>query len=295
MPELPEVETVRRGLEPVLVGQRFARVEQRRPDLRFPLPPKFARRLAGRRVLSVDRRAKYLLIRLEGSEVLVVHLGMSGRIAVAPAGRGSAHVIGEYVNSTGGIPAHDHVVFTMGSGDVVTYNDTRRFGFMLLLSEAELTAHKLFVGLGVEPLGPDLTAAYLAKRAHGRSADLKAFLMDQRIVAGLGNIYVCEALFWAGLSPRRAASCLSNRNGLPTQRAERLVPAVQRVLTHAITAGGSTLRDYVQADGSQGAFQNEFAVYGRAGEHCLKPGCGGSIRRVLQAGRSSFACTRCQK
>lgn len=296
MPELPEVETVRRGLEPILVGQTFARVEQRRPDLRVPLPAGFARRLADRRVLSVGRRAKYLLIRLDGGEVLVVHLGMSGRVAVTPGVQGAAaHVLGEYVNGSGGSTAHDHVVFTMGSGAVVTYNDPRRFGFMLLLPETELPAHKLFLGLGVEPLGPDLTAAYLASRAHGRAVDLKAFLMDQRIVAGLGNIYVCEALFHAGLSPRRAASSLANQSGRPTPRAERLVPAIRRVLTDAIAAGGSTLRNYAQADGSRGAFQNKFSVYNRAGERCLKPGCRGRVRRIVQAGRSSFNCSVCQR
>ena len=294
MPELPEVEIVRRGLEPFLVDKTFEHVELRRPDLRFPFPEHFTERLQGKKVVSLGRRAKYLLARLSNREVLVMHLGMSGRFTVAtPQGRGG--MIGEFTHDTGRDPTHDHVVFRMESGTTITYNDPRRFGFMLLIPEDELEMHPLFSGLGVEPLGNELTAEYLAAKARGRRADLKAFLMDQRIVAGLGNIYVCEALFRARLSPMRPASSLANGAGRPTERAERLVQAIRSVLWDAIEAGGSTLRDYRQADGSIGAFQHTFSVYGREGKPCAMPGCRGIVRRVVQAGRSTFYCGKCQR
>lgn len=295
MPELPEVETVRRGLEPVLAGRRIVRVDQRRPDLRFAFPDGFAGRLEGQTVATLGRRAKYLLARLSGGEVLVMHLGMSGRFTVAVPGGGGPSLLGEYTYDTGSDPAHDHVVFTMENGATVTYNDPRRFGYMLLLPEATLDEHPHFAGLGVEPLGNALDPGYLAGRARGRKADLKAFLMDQRIVAGLGNIYVCEALYRARLSPNRAASCLATIAGRPTVRAERLVPAIRSVLQDAITAGGSTLRDYRQADGSTGGYQHAFSVYGREGEPCLTPDCRGIVQRSVQSGRSTFYCGRCQK
>lgn len=294
MPELPEVETVRRGLEPVLAGRRIERVEQRRPDLRFPFPERFASRLEGQTVVTLGRRAKYLLARLSSGEVLVMHLGMSGRFTVSLPGSG-ASLLGEYTYDTGSDPAHDHVVMTTEAGAVVTYNDPRRFGYMLLLPEATLDEHSLFAGLGVEPLGNELSADYLAAKARGRKADLKAFLMDQRIVAGLGNIYVCEALHRARLDPSRAAACLASAAGKPTIRAERLVPAISSVLQDAITAGGSTLRDYRRADGSTGGFQHAFSVYGREGEACLTPGCRGIVQRSVQAGRSTFYCGKCQR
>ncbi len=289
MPELPEVETVRRGLEPALAGARIRRVEQRRPDLRFPLPDRFATRLAGRRVVSLGRRAKYLLAGLDSGETLLMHLGMSGRFTVA----GVRH--GRFVHATGGAAAHDHVVLHLEGGATITYNDPRRFGFMLLVPTALLDAHPLLRGLGVEPLGNALDAAYLAARAAGRRSDLKAFLLDQRIVAGLGNIYVAEALHRAGISPHRAASCLARNGGRPTDRAERLVPAIRAVLTAAIDAGGSTLRDYKQADGALGYFQHQFLVYDRDGEPCLRDGCKGIVRRTIQAGRSTFHCPSCQR
>ncbi|MGH6816197.1 MAG: bifunctional DNA-formamidopyrimidine glycosylase/DNA-(apurinic or apyrimidinic site) lyase [Hyphomicrobiaceae bacterium] len=296
MPELPEVETVKRGLEPVMAGMRFVRVEQRRPDLRLPLPERFAERLTGRKVLSLGRRAKYLLAFLDGDETLVIHLGMSGRLTVTlPQGAGRSRVLGEYTYDTGRNRAHDHVVFAMSGGAVITYNDPRRFGLMTLVTNSEMAQHKLFAGLGVEPLDGELTAAYLAACAHNKAVDLKAFLMDQRIVAGLGNIYVCEALFRCGLAPSRGAAVLARRNGRPSVHAERLVPAIRSVLEEAITAGGSTLHDYTQADGTAGAFQNSFAVYGRSGERCTKPNCRGTIRRVVQAGRSTFFCGKCQR
>lgn len=295
MPELPEVEIVRRGLEPLLVGRRIVHVEQRRPDLRFPFPERFVERLEGSKVLSLGRRAKYLLARLSTGEALVMHLGMSGRFTVAAPRASRAAMIGEFTHDTGCDPAHDHVVLTMQDGTTITYNDPRRFGFMLLVPEEELETHPLFAGLGVEPLGNELSPEYLATKARGRKADLKAFLMDQRIVAGLGNIYVCEALFRARLSPKRPTSSLANGAGRPTDRAERLVQAIRSVLRDAIEAGGSTLRDYRRTDGSLGEFQHTFSVYGREGEPCVTPGCRGIVQRIVQAGRSTFYCARCQR
>jgi formamidopyrimidine-DNA glycosylase len=301
MPELPEVETVRRGLEPVMCGARFLGVEQRRSDLRFPLPGGFARRLEGTTCRQLSRRAKYLLARLSSGEVLAMHLGMSGRFTVSPAplrrhvrGGGRA-IVGEFIHDTCNDPAHDHVVFHLSSGVSVTYNDPRRFGYMELISEAELESHKLFRGLGAEPLSNSLNAGYLAQLARGRTADLKAFLLDQRIVAGLGNIYVCEALHRAGLLPHRSAACLAKAGGRPTERCERLVPQIRAVLEEAIAAGGSTLRNYARADGSLGDFQHSFRIYGREGEPCLTPGCRGIVRRSVQGGRSTFYCPGCQR
>jgi formamidopyrimidine-DNA glycosylase len=295
MPELPEVETVRSGLEPVLTGRRFVRVEQRRPDLRFPLPERFAERLTGRRVLRLDRRAKYILVHLDRDEVLAVHLGMTGRLIVSNGGAERDLTLGQYVYEHGKDAKHDHLVFTMSGGAVVTYNDARRFGYMTLIPERELASDAFFAGLGVEPLSEDLNGAYLAQRAAGKKADLKAFLMDQRIVAGLGNIYVCEALFRARLDPWKPASRLATKTGKPTPAAERLAAEIKAVLTDAIRAGGSTLRDYKRADGTSGLFQNEFAVYGRKGEPCARPGCEGTVRRKVQGGRTTFYCGVCQR
>lgn len=297
MPELPEVETVRRCLERVLVGQTLSKVDLRRADLRFPFPERFAARLTGRSILGVGRRAKYLRLMLDSGEVLIVHLGMTGRFIVAepdaPGGRGA--IVGDYVYETGHLPQHDHVVLETASGLRVTYNDPRRFGYMLLEPAADLDTHALFRALGVEPLGNELDAEMLARRAAGRRADLKAFLMDQRNIAGLGNIYVCEALFRAGLSPRRRAGTLAARGGKPAARCVRLVPAIRQVLTEAVEAGGSTLRDYRQPDGSSGAFQDSHDVYDREGEPCRRKGCGGTVRRITQSGRSTFFCPACQK
>jgi formamidopyrimidine-DNA glycosylase len=295
MPELPEVETVRAGLEPVLSGRSFVRVEQRRPNLRFPLPERFAERLTGRRVLRLGRRAKYILVHLDRGEVLAMHLGMTGRLIVSNGGPERDLTLGQYVYEHGKDAKHDHLVFTMSGGAVVTYNDARRFGYMTLIPERELANDAFFAGLGVEPLSDDLNGAYLARRALGRKTDLKAFLMDQRIIAGLGNIYVCEALFRAGLSPWKPAARLATKTGKPTPAAERLAAEVKAVLTDAIRAGGSTLRDYKRADGTSGLFQNEFAVYGRQGEPCLRPGCRGRVRRKVQGGRSTFYCPVCQR
>jgi formamidopyrimidine-DNA glycosylase len=293
VPELPEVETVRRGLEPVLAGAKVRRVEARRPDLRFPLPERFAARLEGRTVERLERRAKYLVAVLSGGEALVMHLGMTGRFTIATQSR--AALLGEYVYPAGADPKHDHVVFHLGNGARIIYNDPRRFGFMVMMAEAERSTHPLFKNMGVEPLGPELTPDYLAGRAAGRKVNLKSFLMDQRHVAGLGNIYVSEALHRAGLSPDRAARFLSDRRGKPTDRAHALIPAITSVLDQAIAAGGSTLKDYRHADGETGAFQESFAVYDREGCACQRPGCRGVIRRTVHTGRATFACTMCQR
>ncbi|MDO9384035.1 MAG: bifunctional DNA-formamidopyrimidine glycosylase/DNA-(apurinic or apyrimidinic site) lyase [Hyphomicrobiaceae bacterium] len=295
MPELPEVETVRRGLEPLIEGQRIVRVEQRRPDLRFPLPENFAARLEGKTITTLARRAKYLQMRLSSGETLVMHLGMTGRFTVSQTKSTARTKPGNFTHEAGEHAKHDHVVFHLKSGTVVTYNDARRFGFMLLMSQDELETHPLFAHLGVEPFGNEFNADYLARRAAGKGVDLKAFLMDQRIVAGLGNIYVCEALHRAGLSPNRGAKSLADRKGRPTDRAERLVPAVKSVLTEALAAGGSTLRDYRHANGELGYFQHSFSVYGRTAKPCKKPGCRGIVRRSVSGGRSTFFCSACQK
>jgi formamidopyrimidine-DNA glycosylase len=298
MPELPEVETIRRGLEPALVGASIKRVRINRPDLRFPLPERFNERLTGRKVLSLGRRAKYLVLHLDGGEVLIVHLGMTGRLLLTRPG--SLHPRGSrgfatFANETCDSAKHDHVVLDLSNGYRLTFNDTRRFGYMDLIAEADLPSHKLFRNLGVEPLSNDLTADYLAARAAGRSVDLKALLMDQGVIAGLGNIYVCESLYRARLDPRSPAGGLAKATGKPTNRAARLVTAVREVIGEAICAGGSTLRDYVQADGAQGEFQLRHDVYDREGEPCWRPGCGGTIRRIVSSGRATFYCPRCQR
>jgi formamidopyrimidine-DNA glycosylase len=293
VPELPEVETVRLGLLPVLVGAKVRRLEALRPNLRFPLPENFAGRVEGQTIKRLERRAKYLVAVLSGGDALVMHLGMTGRFTVA---RGeTSELLGDYIYQSGGDPKHDHVVFHLSSGARIIYNDPRRFGFMLMMPEAERAQHALFKALGPEPLGDILTADYLARRAHGKKINLKAFLMDQRIVAGLGNIYVSEALHRAGLSPNRGARFLSDRHGRPTDRARALVPAIRSVLEQAITAGGSTLRDYRHADGEKGSFQDEFSVYDRDGQLCTRAGCGGEIKRTVQSGRATYFCGHCQK
>ena len=294
LPELPEVETVRCGLAPAMEGAKFDKVEQRRPDLRFPFPEKFVGRLRGKTLTHMHRRAKYLCGHLSSGEVLVMHLGMSGRFTIDDPDTKSRQ-LAEFTYDTGNDPAHDHVVFRMSNGTVVTYNDPRRFGFMDLVAADDLKTCRHFAGMGVEPLGNELHAGYLATRAAGRSTDLKAFLLDQRHIAGLGNIYVCEALYRAGISPKRKAASLARADGKPAVRAERLVPIIRDVLSEAIKAGGSTLRDYAAADGALGYFQHSFQVYGREGEPCMTPGCSGKVRRIVQAGRSTFYCGKCQR
>lgn len=295
MPELPEVETVRRGLEPVLVGAAIRRAEQRRPDLRRPFPENFSARLTGRTVTSLQRRAKYLLVHLDDGAVLIVHLGMSGRVSIIGAGDRKKGQLGQYTHNQGNRDAHDHVVLELSNGAEIVYNDPRRFGLMDLATADTLAAHPLLAGLGVEPLGPDLTPAHLAQQAAGRRSDLKSFLLDQRIIAGLGNIYVCEALFRSRLGPSRTAACLATPTGKPNVRTETLIPHIRDVLNEAIAAGGSTLKDYAQADGSLGYFQHSFHVYGREGAPCLTPACRGMVRRTVQAGRSTFYCPICQR
>ena len=241
------------------------------------------------------RRAKYLVADIEGGDALIMHLGMSGRFTIAPAPGTADTKVGAFEHGTGlGLP-HDHVVFHMSGGATVTYNDPRRFGFMDLARSDEIDAHKLFAGLGPEPFSHTFNARYLAERAVGRAVDLKAFLLDQRIVAGLGNIYVAEVLFRAGVSPKRLASTLADRDGQPTERTERVVTEVRNVLADAIAAGGSTLRDYQHTDGSLGYFQHSFQVYGREGEPCMSPGCAGTIKRIVHSARSTFYCARCQR
>lgn len=287
MPELPEVETVRRGLAPHLEGRRIKNVRLNRPDLRFPFPHRFTERLAGRAILPLARRAKYLLVPLDSGETLVIHLGMSGRVLIEA--RDKRDPLGEYHHETGRLPQHDHVVFALEGGTSVIFNDPRRFGFMLLEPTETLEAHPTFAGLGVEPLGNAFSAAHLMARFAGRRTPLKTALLDQRHVAGLGNIYVCEALHRAGISPERAASTLT------APEAARLAAEIRVVLEEAIAAGGSTLRDYRHEDGSLGYFQHAFRVYDREGEPCPTPGCGGTISRLVQGGRSTFFCEECQR
>jgi formamidopyrimidine-DNA glycosylase len=288
MPELPEVETVRRGLAPVMTGATFDRVEQRRADLRFPFPERFAERLRGRRVESVGRRAKYLMLDLDDGEVLIMHLGMSGSFRI------SGQVLGQFHHDQSKDPAHTHVVFHLSNGATITYNDPRRFGFMLLEPRAALPEHKLFRHLGIEPLGNALDGALIAQLFAGKAAPLKAALLDQSLIAGLGNIYVCEALHRAGLSPRRAAGTLARADGGPAARTDLLARCIREVLEEALEAGGSSLRDHRQADGSLGYFQHTFRVYDREGEPC-PGGCGKLVKRVVQSGRSTFFCGACQR
>ena len=280
MPELPEVETVRRGLIPALQGQRLVRVEVRRPNLRLPFPPDMAARLTGRTITAIDRRAKYLLFRLDGGEVLIVHLGMSGRM-----------VIGGLRNAPPG--PHEHVEFVTGEGRSVTFADPRRFGLMVLCREEELSSHSLLKDLGPEPLEDAFSVAALNEALVGKKGPIKTVLLDQHVVSGLGNIYVCEALFRAGIDPTRPAQEIAGR------LAAKLVPLIKQVLAEAIEAGGSSLRDHRQPSGELGYFQHNFAVYGREGEAC--PGCDcditrtGGIARIQQAGRSTFYCAKRQK
>ncbi len=293
MPELPEVETVRRGLEPALVGQSFTKVEQRRPDLRFPFPERFSDRLEGQEVTGLGRRAKYLLADLSSGEVLVMHLGMSGRFLVTQGG--TRRMPGEFHHEHGGLSAHDHVIFHLSNGASVTYNDARRFGFMDLVPRAQVETWAHFAGLGIEPLGNELSGEAVARLFRGKRTPLKAALLDQRLIAGLGNIYVCEALFRTGLHPEAPAGSLATAGGEPTEKAHRLAAIIRDVLSEAVEAGGSTLRDHAQVDGSLGYFQHSFRVYDREGEACATPGCAGTVARLVQSGRSTFYCPECQK
>ncbi|ABQ32381.1 MAG: bifunctional DNA-formamidopyrimidine glycosylase/DNA-(apurinic or apyrimidinic site) lyase [Bradyrhizobium sp.] len=293
MPELPEVETVRRGLQPVMEGAKIVAAEARRGDLRFPFQPDFAKRLQGQTVRGLGRRAKYLLADLSSGDVLLMHLGMSGSFRVIK--QDDEETPGEFHYPRGKDSVHDHVVFHMSSGADIVFNDPRRFGFMKIIGRGEIEREPHLKDLGPEPLGNEFDAAMLATACAGKKTSLKAALLDQRVVAGLGNIYVCEALFRAHLSPRRLAATLATRKGEPTDHARRLVEAIHAVLNEAIRAGGSSLRDHRQTSGELGYFQHSFQVYDREGEPCRTDGCGGVVKRFVQNGRSTFWCPKCQR
>lgn len=276
MPELPEVETVVRGLERSLAGKRLTRLDLARPDLRSAIPKGLAQRLADRRVERFTRRAKYILMHVEGGGVLIAHLGMSGRLVIAPPGKAPPR------------DRHDHAIFHFDDGTELRLNDARRFGLLDYSEEQGLNEHPRFKHLGPEPLGNQFNGPALARLLKGKKTSVKAALLDQRVVAGLGNIYVCEAMFGAGLSPRRLAGTVK------AERAERLASAIRDVLTRAIAAGGSSLRDYVQASGELGYFQHQWAVYGKEGEPCPGCDCGKGIKRIVQGGRSTFYCAKRQ-
>ena len=283
MPELPEVETVRRGLAPVLEGAVISRAEVNRPDLRWPLPDRMADRLTGRRVLALRRRSKYILADLDSGETLLIHLGMSGRMLI------SGVLLGQFHHDHPAPQKHDHVVLHMDSGARITFNDARRFGAMDLMPTETAEAHPLLAGLGPEPFGNDFNEPYLAARLRGRRTPIKAALLDQRIVAGLGNIYVAETLYRARISPLRLAG------EVKPKAVRTLVPTIREVLAEAIEAGGSSLRDFRRANGELGYFSKHFQVYDREGQPCETPGCTGTVARTVQSGRSSFWCPGCQR
>lgn len=272
MPELPEVETVCRGLQPFMEGTRFDMVKLRRKDLRFPFPKRFAGRLEGARVLGLHRRAKYILVSLSSGETLIMHLGMSGRFTVDDEEQ-----------------PHEHVRFFMSNGHEIGYADPRRFGFMDLGQSDRIFEHKFFVQMGMEPLGNELSGERLSELFRDKKTPIKAALLDQRLIAGLGNIYVCEALFRARISPKRLAKSVIGK------RADRLAPVIRQVLEEAVAAGGSTLKDYARVDGELGYFQHRFQVYGREGEPCVNKTCGAPVKRIVQGGRSTFYCSKCQR
>ncbi|HET6838532.1 MAG TPA: bifunctional DNA-formamidopyrimidine glycosylase/DNA-(apurinic or apyrimidinic site) lyase [Bradyrhizobium sp.] len=301
MPELPEVETVRRGLQPAMEGSRIVKAEVRRKDLRFPFQKDFAARLTGQTVTGLGRRAKYLLADFASGDVLLMHLGMSGSFRVVADDKQTAP--GQFHHPRSEDRAHDHVVFHMSSGATIVFNDPRRFGYMKIVTRTALDDEPLLRGLGPEPLGNEFDAKMLARACANKKTSLKAALLDQRVVAGLGNIYVCEALYRAHLAPRLLAATLATKamprkgvaGGEPTEHAERLVEAVHTVLNQAIRAGGSSLRDHRQTTGELGYFQHSFAVYDREGEKCRTATCDGVVRRFTQNGRSTFWCPKCQK
>lgn len=297
MPELPEVETVRRGLQPVFEEALIQRVEMRRPDLRFPFPQRFAERLTGRTVSALGRRAKYLTAHVDGGLVLICHLGMSGSFRIESGDLSETPGVFHHERSKDA--AHDHVVFHLrspsGNKSRVVFNDPRRFGFMLFAEDGELDRHPMLANLGIEPTGNALDGVLLSDLMRGRKAPLKAALLDQTLIAGLGNIYVAEALWRAHLSPRRVARTIAAAPGKATERSNRLAEAIRKVIADAIEAGGSSLRDHIRTDGSLGYFQHSFAVYDREGQPCRKQGCNGSIRRIVQSGRSTFYCPTCQR
>jgi formamidopyrimidine-DNA glycosylase len=292
MPELPEVETVRRGLMPAMLGARILNVELRRADIRFPFPPSFAKRLTGQRIVDVKRRAKYLLFQLDGGETLIAHLGMSGSFRMEKT---AVSTPGKFHHERSKDPKHDHVVLALDNGWLVTYNDPRRFGFMDLAPPETLSQHPRMRGLGAEPLAPEFDAQSLARMFAGVRTSLKAGLLDQKRIAGLGNIYVCEALFRARLAPSKPAGILADARGAPTRAAAAVSDAIRSVLEEAVEAGGSTLRDHRQANGELGYFQHAFKVYDREGLPCVRERCRGTIVRITQSGRSTFYCSKCQR
>lgn len=296
MPELPEVETVKRGLAPTMEGAVIVRAELRRPDLRFPFPNGFSASLEGKRIAALSRRAKYLLIELAGGDVVVAHLGMSGSFRIEADA--ASETPGSFHHERSKDEKHDHVIFHLltekGPARVI-YNDPRRFGFMDIIARDALSAHAFFKSLGEEPTGNVLDAAYLAKRFKGKAQPLKAALLDQRNIAGLGNIYVCEALWRSHLSPLKPAGAVVDAKGKPTKKLTALTEAIRAVIADAIAAGGSSLRDHIQTDGTLGYFQHSFSVYDREGEPCRTPDCKGTVTRIVQAGRSTFYCPSCQK
>lgn len=283
MPELPEVETVRAGIDPVMTGAVIRKADVRRPDLRWPFPVSMADRLTGAKVIGLRRRSKYILVDLSTGETLIIHLGMSGRILI------SGNTLGQFHHDHPAPQKHDHVVFDMDNGARITFNDPRRFGAMDLGDTATLEKHWLIKDIGPEPLGNAFNEDYLIERLRTRNTPIKTALLDQKLVAGLGNIYVCEVLYRAGISPKRKAARISST------RVASMVPIIRDVLTEAIAAGGSSLRDYKQADGELGYFQHTFRVYDREGAPCPTPTCNGKITRIVQSGRSSFYCASCQR
>ena len=296
MPELPEVETVRRGLAPVMEGGVIEKAVINRPNLRFPFPDDFVARLEGQKILSVGRRAKYLVLDLASGEVLVMHLGMSGSFRIELADDVSAPGIFHHPRSDA--QKHDHVIISVdgphGRADII-YNDPRRFGYMDLVARSEMETHKHFAAVGVEPTGNALDGALISKLFAGKSTPLKAALLDQRLIAGLGNIYVCEALWRAGLSPERKANTITRKDGKATKRTDLLAQSIREIIANAIEAGGSSLHDHKQTDGSMGYFQHTFNVYDQEGKPCKSTGCNSIIKRIVQSGRSTFYCPTCQR
>jgi formamidopyrimidine-DNA glycosylase len=296
MPELPEVETVRRGLAPVMEGAVIETLELRRKDLRFPFPDGFCEKTAGCKITGLSRRAKYLVVEMQNGLAIIMHLGMSGSFRIESPENSA--IPGIFHHDRSKIAAHDHVVFHLkhpfGTAKVI-YNDPRRFGFMDLTELENLNEHKYFKNLGIEPTGNSLSPDLMATLFRGKQTPVKSALLDQRLIAGLGNIYVCEALFRAGIAPTRKAGDLVMKNGKPSKRLEPLAITIREVIDEAIVAGGSSLRDHRQADGNLGYFQHHFKVYDREGQSCVKPECGGLVTRIVQAGRSTFYCANCQK
>ena len=289
MPELPEVETVLRGLEPVMVDQKIRNAEISRPDLRWPFPENMSERLTGVTILRLHRRSKYILCDLDSGETLLIHLGMTGRMTISHAGNESDDFLGNFQYKLSTPAKHDHVILDMQAGARISFNDARRFGAMDLIETQNLFDHKLIKSLGPEPLGNEFNSPYLHLKLKSKTAPIKSALLDQRIVSGLGNIYVCESLWRAGINPKRLSGKISRK------KIDVLVPIIRDVLQEAISAGGSSLKDHRQTNGDLGYFQHSFAVYGREGKKCNSVNCSELIKRIVQSGRSSFYCAKCQK